>query len=77
MDNPKSAWENETHNLHWDFEIQMDHQILARRHNLEIVKKKENIRFCLSSWTHSKTEGRRKERDKYLDLARELKNYAT
>ena len=41
--------ENETHKILWDFEIQTDHQILARRSDLVIVnkKKKKWILFCV------------------------------
>ena len=41
MHNPKSVLENETHKLLWDFEIQTDHLILARRSGLEIVNNKK------------------------------------
>ena len=37
--NPESIQENETDKLHWDFEIQTDHLISARRPDLVIVKK--------------------------------------
>ena len=37
MHNPESVLEKETHELHWDFEIQTDHQISARRPDLVIV----------------------------------------
>ena len=40
MHNPEYVLENVTHKLFWDFEIQTDHQISARRSNLEIFKKK-------------------------------------
>ena len=41
MHNPESALENETHKLLWNFKIQTDRLILARRPDLMIVKKKE------------------------------------
>ena len=31
MHNPESVLENETHNILWDFEIQINHLILARQ----------------------------------------------
>ena len=34
---PKSALENNTHEIFWDFEIQTDHQIPARRPYLMII----------------------------------------
>ena len=44
MHNPESVLENETHELFWDFEIQTDHQISARRPELIVInKKKENL----------------------------------
>ena len=42
MHNPESILESEMHKLLWDFEIQKDHLISARRPDLEIVNKKEN-----------------------------------
>ena len=41
MPNPEYVPENETHKLRWDFEIQTDHLILARRPDLIIINKKE------------------------------------
>ena len=41
MHNPESALENETHQVLWDFEIQIDHLISARRPDLVIVNNKE------------------------------------
>ena len=41
MYNTKSILENETHKLLWDFEIQIDHLISARRPDLVIVNKKK------------------------------------
>ena len=53
MHNQESAQENEMHKLLWDFEIQTDHQISARRPDLIIVnnnkkkkKRKKEIRTC-------------------------------
>ena len=44
MHNPESVVENEAHKVLWDFEIQTDHQILARRPDLIIIKKKKKKR---------------------------------
>ena len=47
MHNPKSVLENEMLKLLWDFEIQTDHLISARRPDLVIVdKNKENRPNC-------------------------------
>ena len=76
MHNPAPVLENATHKLLWDFSIQMDHQIPARRLDFKIINKKERTckivdfavpvdhRIKLKEW---------EKRDKYLDLARELK----
>ena len=58
MHNLESVPENEIPKLLCDFEIQTDHQILARRLDLEIVKKKKqtlpNSRLCFSGRLRSK-----------------------
>ena len=62
--NPESVLENETHKLHWDFEIQTVHLTLARRPELEIVNK-ENLPNCELSRpgkTQSKIKIKQKER---------------
>ena len=41
MHNQESILENGTHKLLWDFEIQTDHQISARRPDLVRIKKKK------------------------------------
>ena len=47
MHNPEPVLENEKHKLHWDFEIQTDHLISARRPDLIIIsQKKKNLRNC-------------------------------
>ena len=45
---PSTCQENDTHKLRWDFDIQTDHLILARKPDLIITnnKKKENLRNC-------------------------------
>ena len=44
MHNPAPVLENDTHKLLWDFNIQTDHLIPARRPDLIIInKKKENL----------------------------------
>ena len=77
MHNPEHVLENDTHKLRWDFNIQTDHLISARRPDLIIIiKKKKRIckivdfavpadhRIKLKEW---------EKKDKYLDFARELK----
>ena len=44
--NNKSIVQNATHKILWDFVIQTDHLISARRLDLEIVYKKRTFRFC-------------------------------
>ena len=44
MHDPESVLENETHKLHWDFEIQLDYLISARRQDRIITIIKENLR---------------------------------
>ena len=50
MHNQESVLENETHKLLWDFDIQTDHLISARRPDLIIInkrkKKKKRRRTC-------------------------------
>ena len=74
--NPASVLENDTHNLLWDFDIQTDHLISARRPDLIITNKKKKIckivDFAVPADNRIKLK-ESEERDKYLDLARELK----
>ena len=41
MQKPESVSENETHKIPWDFEIQMDHVILAKRRDRVFFYKKK------------------------------------
>ena len=41
MHNPAPVLENDTHKLLWDFDIQTDHLISARRPDLIIMEKKK------------------------------------
>ena len=75
MHNPAPILENAAHKLLGDFNIQTDPLIPARRPDLIIIIKKENLqnsRLCCPGWPQNKTQ-RLEKRDKYLDLARELK----
>ena len=58
MHKPESVLNNETNKLLWDFEKQTDHLILARRPDLVIVNKKENLPnsgLCCPSRSPSET----------------------
>ena len=76
MHNLESVQENETHKIHWDLDIQTNHLISARRPDQVIVnKKKKNLTdsdFAIPANHRVKIKGGEK-RDKYQDLARELK----
>ena len=65
-----------THKLLYDFDIQTDCLILARRQDLIIINRKERIckiiDFALPADNRIKLK-ECKKKDKYLDLARELK----
>ena len=64
MHNPASLLENETHEILWDFQIQMDHLISARRPDSDSQQKEENLLnswLSASGWPQSKTKGKRKE----------------
>ena len=67
------------HIILWDFEIQIDHLISARTSNLEIVKKKKKekrkkrTRRIVDFAVPADHRVKIKERDKYFDLARELR----
>ena len=76
MHNPEPVLENDTHKLLWDFEIQTDPQILARRSDLIIINKKKKICKIVDFAAPADRRIKLKEsekRDNYLDLARELK----
>ena len=75
MHNPESVLEYDIHELLWDFDKQMDHLISARRpDHIIIYKNKELAKLwtLLYGWPQSKIE-KNEKLDKYLDLARELK----
>ena len=82
MHNPETFLEHDTQKLLWDFDIQTDHLISARRQDLIIMnkkkKKKKRKRICKIVDFAVPADHRIKlkeceKRDKYLDLARELK----
>ena len=77
MHNPAPVLENDTHKLLWDFNIQTDPLIPTRRPDLIIITKKKRIckivDFAVPA-DHSINLKEWEKKDKYLDLARELKN---
>ena len=80
MHNPPSVLENDTHKLLRDFDIQTDHLISTRRPDLMIINKKKKICKIVDFTVPADHRIKLKECkkwDKYLDLARELKNCGT
>ena len=80
MHNPAPFLENDSHKLLWDFNIQTDHLIPTRRPDLIIINKKERtckiVEFAVPA-DHRIKQKECEKRDKYLDLARELKKLWT
>ena len=77
MTNPAPVLENDTHKLLWDFDIQRDPLIKAKRPDLIITNKKKKrtckiIDFAVPADHRIKLKEFEKK-DKYFDLARELK----
>ena len=74
MPNPEYVLENKMHKVLRDFEIQIDHLILARWPDLVIVNKKNipNRDVAILADYRAKLKVSEKS-DKYLDVARELK----
>ena len=79
MHNPAPVQENDTHKLLWDFDVQTDHLISARRPDLIIInKQKKKKKICKIVDFAVPADHRIKlteyeKKDKYIDLARELK----
>ena len=76
MHNPAPVLENNTHKLLWDFDIHTDHLISARRPDLIIINQKKRtckiVDFAVPADHRIKLKECEKK-DKYLDLAMELK----
>ena len=76
MHNLVSVLENDTHKLLWDFDIQTDYLVSARRPDLIIINKKKRdckiVDFAVLADHRLKLKESEKK-DKYLDLARGLK----
>ena len=72
--NQAPVLENDTHKLLWDFNIQTNHLIQARRPDLIISNKKNYkiVHFAVPA-DHKINLKESEKKDKYLDLARELK----
>ena len=76
MNNPAAVQENDTGKLLWDFNIQTDHLIPAKRPYLIIINKRKRIckifDFAVPG-DHRINLKESAKKDKHLDLARELK----
>ena len=86
MHNSESVLENEMGKIIWDFEVQTDYRISVRRPDIWMVnkqkkKEKKNTTFQIvyfPVFPEQRVKRREnKKRDKYLDLARKLKNFGT
>ena len=78
MHNPVPVRENNTHKLLWDFDVHTDHLISARRSDIIIINNKKKKRTCKIVDFAVPADHRIKlkeceKKDKYIDLARELK----
>ena len=77
MHNPAPVLENDSHKLLWDFNIQTDHLIPARKPDIIIINNKKK-RICkivdfAVPVDHRINLKESEKKNKYLDLARELK----
>ena len=78
MHNPAPVLENARHKLLWELNMQTDHLIPARRPDLIIINNKKKKKTCKIVNFAVPADHRIKlkeceKKDKYLDLARELK----
>ena len=77
MHNPASVRENDTHKFLWDFDLQTDHRISARRPDLIVIDYKKKRTFKIVDFAvladHRIKLKECEKKSKYLDLARELK----
>ena len=78
MHNPAPVLVNDTHKLPWNFNIQTDHLIPARKPVLIIINKKEKKKIrkifdFADPADHRIILKESEKKDKYLELARELK----
>ena len=76
MHKPAYVLKNDTHKLLWEFGVHTDHLISARRPDFIIINKRKRIckivDFAVLSDQRIKLK-ECKKKDKYVDLARELK----
>ena len=76
MHNPAPVLKDNTHKLLWDFDIHTDHLISARKPDLITINKKKRtckiVDFAVPADHRIKLKECEKK-DKYIDLARELK----
>ena len=72
---PESVLENEDYKILWDFSIQPDHVIEARRPDLVVVDKERSCKIIdFAVPADSRVEEREKDQiEKYQDLGRELR----
>ena len=76
MHNPTSALENDTLKLLWDLDIKTNHLISARRPGLKKQKKRTSKILNFAVLTDHRVKLKESEKkNKYLDLASELKHY--
>ena len=71
MHNPAYVLENDTHKLPWDFDIQKDQLISARRPDLIMINKKKRICKIVdfAIWADDRIKLKECEKkDKYLDF---------
>ena len=73
MHNPAPVLENDAHKLLWDVDIHTDHLISARPDLIIINKKKRICKIVDFAVPAKHIMKEREKKDKYLDLARELK----
>ena len=76
MHYPEPVLENDSHKLLWNFNIQTDHLIPARRPDLIIINKRKRICKIVDFAVpvdHRINLKESEKKDKYFDLARELK----
>ena len=77
MHNPTPVLESNTHKFLWDFNIQTDNQVPARIPELIIISNKKRRIFKIVDFAvpadHRINLKECERKDKYLDLARELK----
>ena len=78
MHNPASVLDNDTHKLLRNFDIKTDHLITSRKPDLIVITKKRKKKTCkivdfIDQADHRLKLKEIEKKDKYLDLALELK----